>query len=191
MYDLLFYQQRLHNIIIMKFNLENFKVIASSKTMRRVLWGFGGLIVLLFVFQAGMFVGYHKATFSYRYGDSYHRAFGGGERGFFNGMHKGGYQEPFSGGHGLMGRIVSINLPAIVVADRDGVEKVVLIEKNTEIKKFRDSISSRELAVDNMVVIIGKPGEEGQVEAKLIRLMPSPPPAPMPASTSTSTNKPL
>ncbi len=170
----------------MNLNLKDFseclKELLKSRLLRCFLISLGILIVALLVFQAGMFVGYMKASFSYKWGDNYYRAFGGGpERGFFmerlpkplNEMRmlRGGFSEA----HGVIGKILKINLPTLVIQGQDKVEKVVLIKDDTSIMKFKDSIKAPELKVDDFVTVIGSPNDESQIEAKLIRLIPSPP----------------
>jgi hypothetical protein len=40
----------------------------------KILAVLGVVIIELIVFQSGIFVGYHKAAFSFRMGDNYYRA---------------------------------------------------------------------------------------------------------------------
>jgi hypothetical protein len=59
------------------------------------------------------------------------------------------------------------------VQDNDGTEKIVLIKDDTSIRSMRDDISKDRLKVDDFIVVIGSPNAQGQIEAKLIRLMPA------------------
>ncbi|MDD5431030.1 MAG: hypothetical protein PHP03_02285 [Candidatus Pacebacteria bacterium] len=154
----------------------DFKKISQSKFFRGVLLGIGIFIVGLLIFQAGMFVGYHKAGFSYKWGEDYYKTFNGRKLlgnmpPFMEKMPLGG----FSNAHGVIGKIIKINLPAIVVEGEDKVEKIVLIKDDTIINQFRETIKPVELKIDNYVTIIGSPNQDSQIEAKLIRVMPSPP----------------
>ena len=79
------------------------------------------------------------------------------------------------GGHGAVGEIVSIALPQVVVAGPDNLEKTVLVGTSTRVREFQDEINVGQLKVGDFVVVLGNPNEEGQVDAKLIRLMPPPP----------------
>jgi hypothetical protein len=142
------------------------------------------LIVASVIFQAGIFVGYHKAGFYRSMGNNYYRPFDDKGRGFGN---KGGMMRDANipGGHGAVGKIVSINLPTIVIASPDNVEKTVSISDETLIRQFRETIGAKDLKVGEYVVVIGdnnKDGdadkqnaENGVVKAKLIRLLPPPP----------------
>lgn len=81
--------------------------------------------------------------------------------------------------HGANGKIIKIELPIIIVADKDNTEKVVIIGDDTKIIKQKTEISSTELDLDDFVVIIGNPNDQGQIKAKLIRLLPYPGEIPM------------
>ena len=145
-----------------------FKDISGSKQFRIVVLVIGALIILLLVFQAGEFVGFRKASFSYRFGDNYYRAFDSHERGF---PFSEGHSE-FLNPHGTVGKIVSINLPTLVVIGPDNVEKVVRINDDTSIVEFRGSIKSSDLAVNDFITVIGSPSDTSELNAKFIRVVP-------------------
>lgn len=151
----------------------NLKDFFQSKLFKRILCGVGTVVVLLVVFQAGMYVGFRKANFSYKWGENYHRNFGGPRGGFF-GDFKG---EDFTGANGVAGQIIKIDAQKLTVKGSDNVEKIVLIKADTTINKLRGTIKLADLKVNDYVVAIGEPNNLGQIEAKLIRLMPPPPPA--------------
>ena len=146
---------------------EEIKRVFDSETSFRVLLVLGIAIVLLVVFSAGVNVGFRKASFGRAWGDNYERNFG---------MHFGRpmmlERDNFPNAHGATGQILKINLPSIVVQDRDKTEKVVLIKEDTQIHERMESVSPQDLKVDDFVVVIGNPNAQGQIEAKLIRIMP-------------------
>ncbi len=146
----------------------NIKNFFESKTSKGVFYGITIVIVVLFIFQAGMMVGYHKAAFSYRWGDNYSRTFGE-SRHMIPGFPSGG----FMNAHGATGKIIKIDLPTFIIESQDNTEKVIVIKDDTIIRRFRDEVKSSDLKVDDIVVVIGTPNDKGQVEAKFIRLMPS------------------
>jgi hypothetical protein len=143
----------------------------------------GGLVVLLLVFQAGIFVGYRRAAFSFGSGENFYRAFGRGPGPM--GMPRG--NDLFSA-HGATGRIISVHLPTLVVEDRDGGEKVVLTNTDTQVRKFRDAAAVTDLKTDDFVVVIGSPDDSAEIVAKFIRILPPPPTLPEPVSASTTTS---
>lgn len=157
----------------------DFKEFYGSKSFRRTLLIIVGLIFLLVVFQAGVTVGYRKAAFSYHLGDMYYRTFeshdGRGAQGI---IVVPGIKENFTnlpGGYGATGKILRVNLPTFVVAGPDNIEKIIFVGSSTSIRRFRDSISATELRNDDFAVVIGTPNEQGQIVAKLIRVVPPPP----------------
>lgn len=151
--------------------ISNFKEFFQSKKFTKTLCGVSVAIAVLFVFQAGVFVGYKKASFSHRWGDNYHRAFG--ERKHKGAFYKGGFQKDFSVAHGSVGKIISVSLPSITIEDSDDTEKIALLSDKTIIRRFRETISPTDLKMDDFVVVIGSPDDQGRIEASLIRLMPS------------------
>lgn len=153
----------------------DYNKLFQSKTFKIALWSIAGLVVFLFVLKLGMFLGFRKANFSYKWGENYHRNFAGPRSGFF-GEFSGG---DFIDAHGVFGQIIAIDpstdsgqAGTIILKGRADTEKIVLIGENTVIKRFRDSVKFSELKIDDFIVVIGEPNDEGQIEAKLIRLSP-------------------
>lgn len=151
------------------------KEIAESKNYKRIVIGIIILIIVFFIFQAGYFVGIRKAEFSFRMGDNYYRTFGD-NRGIFGVPQMMGIQrDNLVGANGAIGKIVKMELPTIIVADQNNVEKIVKIEDETLIRSFRNEIKSSDLKIGNFVTVIGEPDENSSsIEAKLIRVVPSP-----------------
>ena len=171
-------------------NLTNYKDFFRSKLFRRILWTLAIIVVALTIFQAGIFMGYRKASFSYRLGDNYERMFGipphpgmmspGDFLGFPHGE--------FTSEYGTTGTIIKINLPTIIVEGNDKIEKVVTVNGKTIIRQFRNDISAQDLNVGESVVVIGSPNSAAQIEAKLIRILPPNAGAPTMGSAATTTN---
>lgn len=150
----------------------------QSKTFKAVLWGIGGLVLFLLIFGAGMSVGFKKASFSYQWGENYHQNFGGP---------RGGFLAPWSGrdfidAHGVTGQIIKIDGNTLVIKGRGDAEKIVALDEKTVIERFRETLKPADLKVDDLIVVIGAPNNAGQIEAKLVRVMP-PPPGGMSTST--------
>jgi hypothetical protein len=152
----------------------NIKTYIQSQSFKGIVIGIFIAIVALVIFQAGVVVGGHKASFANRFGENFERNFRDPRGGGF--MQKGiplGADMP--GGHGAVGKIVNISLPLVVVAGPDNLEKTVVVSDTTEIREFRDTIASSKLTVGDFIVVLGTPNDKGQVDAKLIRLAPPPP----------------
>lgn len=163
----------------------NLDKIFQSKLFRGVILGLLTLVVVLSILKIGMFVGIKKADFSHRWSDNYHRNFGGPRNGFMEGFGDRDFMEA----NGIFGQIIKINSPTdqaqlttIVVKGRNNVEKMIAVNDKTIIKRFMEDIKIIDLKVDEYIVVIGDPNESGQIEAKLIRVMPQQPsmmPAPL------------
>jgi len=133
----------------------------------------GIFIIALVSFSAGVAVGFHKAKFSFKFGENY-------ERNFIGPMHDGPmgmmpFPPEFEGkgmrnGHGVAGTIISISDSNIVIKDRDGKENTIAVSDKTIINLGRDAIKIADLKNDEEIVVIGKPGDDGVINADLIRV---------------------
>jgi hypothetical protein len=152
----------------MKITLIKIRDFIGSKSFKKILIGIFVAAGLLLIFQAGMLVGYHKAAFSCRFGDNYNRIFGGRHGSMSQIFTRGN----FLASHGAAGKVVSINLPTLVVIGSDNIEKVVLIKSDTIIRRFDTAVHSADIKVDDFIVALGAPNESSQVEAKFVRILP-------------------
>jgi hypothetical protein len=182
----------------------DYKKFYQSKAfiIKKILYGIGIIIVALLIFKAGTFVGYRKAAFSYGLGENYYRAFGKHREGIMGERNMPGFlnfpnDRDFSNPYGPMGKIIKVESPTLILEDRDSVEKIVLIKDNTVIRRFRDTIKLTDLKPGDFIVVIGSPNNQGQIEAKFIRVMPASPQtmnqmmnAGISNATNTSTNTP-
>lgn len=161
-------------------DLEKFKNkitgISSTRTLKFIIWALVMIIIVFLVFQAGVSVGFHKAQFARNWGQNYYQNFGP-RKGDRNSMPKMmmGMGDRFPNANGANGKIIKLNLPTLIVQDLDNTEKVILINNETKIVSQKEEISVDNLKIDSFIVVIGNPNDQGQIEAKLIRLMPLPP----------------
>lgn len=149
---------------------DNIKEFIQSRSFQGILIGLGIAILILIIFEAGASVGYHKAAFSFRSGDNFYRVFGDRRTTVFKVPVRNMPMEA----HGAAGNIVSVNLPTFVVADRDNVEKEVLIATDTILRHFDETIEPSDLTAGDFVVVFGEPNNDSKIEAKLIRVLPPP-----------------
>ncbi len=147
-----------------------------SKILRRSLMGLAILIAVILIFQGGVFVGYRKASFSYRWSNNYERNFGG----MMGGLNKEGRRSNFGmmgylPASGAVGTVISVNFPEITIAGNSAgdAEKIAVISGETQVRKLHNTIKSSEIAAGDYVMVIGEPDTEGKIKAKLIRLMPA------------------
>lgn len=141
----------------------------ESPWLMRAVIGLGILLLALVVFQAGVYVGIHKADLSFRMGDNYYRALGPGP------FPRDPLGEEISEANGTAGTIVSVTLPTFLVQEANGGEKIVLVTSQTMIRKLRDATSSAAITTGDSAIVIGSPNDKGEVEASFIRLLPPPP----------------
>lgn len=181
----------------------DFNKIFQSKVFSGCILALVVLIILGLVFAAGTAVGFKKADFSYRFGDNYHKNFanGGCQAGRDIGAEIGAIAQGHPGmmgcanggeyidGHGVAGQIISIGADSIVIKDRDNVEKIISIDSKTLINRFMESIKISDLKAGDSVVIIGEPGTDSKISAKLIRVMPAPPTGNQPAAPTASSTE--
>ena len=148
--------------------------IFESKLFKSIVLGVAVLIVLVFVFGLGVFVGTKKADFSFKWADEYHHNFGGPQGGFFGDF----INNDFTSANGVYGQIITINGQNVTIKGKDGVEKDVLIDSNTTIRSQRQTKNLSDLKINDNIVVMGEPQSNGQIEAELIRIMPFAPPTP-------------
>ncbi len=102
--------------------------------------------LLVLMFSMGVWVGQKRAEFSSRWRENYRKNF-----------------VESANGHGIFGSVISIDASTITVKDRDGVEKVVIIS---------GAVKPAKISVGDMVVVIGSPDSQGQINARFIRVLP-------------------
>jgi len=142
----------------------------NDDVLKKIIIGLAVFVVALLIFSAGVFVGGARARFSYQWAENYHKNFAGPKEGFMGDWReRPPAPENFIEGHGVFGEIIELKEDGFVVNGRDNVEKIVISNKDTVIKKGAEN-STETLKVGDQVVIIGSPNETGQIEAKLIRI---------------------
>ncbi len=147
------------------------KNISKSKNFKTAIIFFGALIILLVTFKIGEFVGFRKANFSYQWGENYHRNFGGPRGGFFPGAGRDLSDKDYMNANGTYGSILKIDGSTILVSGADNAEKSIVVSNKTIIRNGRENIKITDLKVDDKITIVGSPNDQGQIEAKLIRVI--------------------
>jgi len=142
--------------------------------LKWIIVGLAGFVVVILIFGAGMKVGELKARYSYRWAESYHKNFAGPRGGFFGDWRTFPPRGDLIGGdliegHGTFGEIIKINDSDFVIKGQGDVEKIFVITKDTTVKEGAETVKDG-LKVGDRVVVIGSPNEQGQIEAKLVRV---------------------
>jgi len=146
----------------------------KSKKVTVLITALFTVAILVGTFSVGTAVGYRKAKFSYAWGENYHRNFGGPRDGFMRNINQDFNGGDFIGGHGTFGQILDLRDQQIVVRGKGNVEKIITINGDTNMRRFQDKIQFTDLKVNDPIVVIGEPNDQGQIEAKFIRVMPMP-----------------
>jgi hypothetical protein len=153
--------------------------IMKSKKFKIAALAIGVLMVAIVSFGSGVAVGLHKARFSYKFGENYERNFIGGPFPGPMGMMRPDPREMmrnfegrgFRNAHGIAGTIILVADNKIVLKDRAGQENAISVGEKTLIKRGQDTISINDLKNDDRIVVMGKPGDNGTVDADLIRVL--------------------
>lgn len=147
--------------------------IVKSKKFKIAAGVIGVILFGLVSFSAGVRVGLYKARFSYKFGENYEKNFMGPKRGIFGGPRdfmRGMEGRDFRNAHGIAGEIMSIADNNLTIKDRDNRENSVSVSENTLIKRGRDDIKINDLKTGDKIVVMGKPGDNGTINADLIRV---------------------
>lgn len=143
--------------------LEYIKTLGTTKFILAT----SGVAISLASFSAGENIGYDRGRLSSgnesRYEMSLEKSNGGM-------MLRKGFDP-----HGVAGKILNISDDKIIVADRDGLEKVVAVGTSTIYRQARQNIDLQNLSAGDFVVVLGTPDKTtgSEIDAKLIRLMPT------------------
>ena len=161
--------------------------ITQSTIFKTIVTTLAILIAGAVIFAMGVHVGERRARYSYQWGANYERNFVGGPDRIMNGgperfdSQLGGPAGPmgmarnfggqnFRNGHGLAGTIVSITDGNIIIKDPSGKENTVAVGDKTLIKNGQADLKITDLKNDERLVVIGKPGDNGIINADLIRV---------------------
>lgn len=149
----------------------------KSKVLMWVLVCLAGIAVLAGVFQLGVSIGERKAQHFNRWNENYARNFGPqGMMGPGWGWEMMKGPQPFGqpmlpGGHGVFGKVLSTDGDKFVIQGQDNVEQSVLVTSSTAIRIGNSAATIGDIKADQDVSVFGRPNDQGQIEAKLIRLM--------------------
>jgi hypothetical protein len=159
----------------------------QSKLFKGTILSIAGLIILVFVFGLGVFVGSERANFSFRWAEEYHRNFGGPQGGLFGNFM--GSDREFANANGSFGQIIKIDAAAntLTIKDASNIEKNILVSDKTTIIYQRKNIKLSDLKLNDSVVVIGEPNNSGQIAAELIRTLPQMPGNPLLNNPATGT----
>ena len=165
-------------------NKEDAKSFLESKKIARIMAAVIIMAGIIFVFHIGEEFGYKKAELMDQVSGNYYKTFGPGDPRKTGPL---GYLfDDQTGTHGVAGKVANVTAGKIVVEDNEGIEKTVTTDSDTIIKKQRNTISINDIQPDDFIVVIGSPNANGEIDAKIIRVVP--PPITQATSTNTQTS---
>lgn len=158
----------------------NAKEIVESKQFKIFSAVIGIAIIALVSFAGGVAVGLHKAKFSYSWGENYERNFVGGRGGMMENdrwkmMDRLGVKEKWGGrdfrnAHGVAGTVISLSDNNLIINTRENTENTVSVNERTIIKRNGQDILLGSIIQNDEVVVVGRPSEDGTINADFIRI---------------------
>jgi hypothetical protein len=139
-----------------------------SKFFIWIVLGLTQLIIIVAVFALGVSVGIHKARFTYSWASNYPSNFGQNGGAFIKTPPQAGQ---FFNDHGLDGIILTTSAGSVAIKDEDSNEKTILINQSTTIRQDSGNITAADLKTGEEIVVIGEANDQGQVQAKFIRVL--------------------
>jgi hypothetical protein len=143
-----------------------FPKIPHSRIFKFVIIFLVELILLVGIFSLGVNIGFKKANFTSAWTQNYINNFGE-KRTLIQPPPSGAFFNP----HGLDGTILSIDKNTLVIKDEDSTEKTVLISPSTVIRLNFQNLQPSDIKNGEEIIIIGEANPQGQIDAKLIRVL--------------------
>ncbi len=147
---------------------ENQDKSTYSNTLKWVAAILAELIILIGVFALGMNVGFRKAHFTDEWIKNYPANFG---------SQAGAYPLPLPppdrlfNNHGVLGTILNTDGKTIIIKAADNNENTVILEPATVIRQDFTDLTAKDLKANQQIIVIGAPNEQGQIDAKFIRIL--------------------
>jgi hypothetical protein len=143
-----------------------FNQTPHTKTFKFTIALLAELILLVGAFSLGVNVGLKKAGFTYSWSQNYPNNFGGRQA-----LISPPPGNEFFNPHGLDGIILNADKNTVVIKDEDSTEKTLLISPQTTIRLNFQNLAPADLKTGEEIVVIGEPNGQGQIDAKLIRVL--------------------
>lgn len=144
--------------------------------LKKSLIALVSILILLFVFNLGIFLGYRKASFYYKGALNYGPNIFGQAYPPDNNAAMPLRRLNAANDHGAVGNVILSNLSPdkksgnIIIENKDGIEESILISPNTVIRKNNAKISAVNINLGDSIVVLGSPNASGQIQADFIRI---------------------
>jgi hypothetical protein len=150
---------------------DSLSFLKRTDILWRIIMVLLGLMVAMFIFQFGVYIGKSKAENSFKWAENYHKNFAGPKGGFMNDWQQFAGRD-FSNNHGVFGDILQINGDEIVIKSNNNEEKIIVVNNQTAIMQDRQPIQKQALKIGDNITVIGEPDNQGKTTAKMIRVFP-------------------
>jgi len=131
----------------------------------------GMLLFGAICFYAGLSAGFMRAKYTLDWGENFERNFGGPRHGFQK-MPPPFFGDELRNGFGVNWNGTASDGEKLVVTDRDGKENTVVVGENTQVHYPKKDDSKNSIQIGDRVVVVGRPGAEGVINADFIRVFP-------------------
>ena len=140
-----------------------------SRKFKWLIFALVELIIFIGVFALGLNIGFRKAGFTYSWASHYKSNFGAPQTAqLIPPPPSNGYFNP----HGVFGQILSANgTTSVIIKDSDSNEKTILLSPGAVIRQDYQTILPQNLKAGEQIVVIGEPNDQGQIQAKFIRII--------------------
>ena len=152
------------------------KWVCQSRTFKIITAAVGLILIILLSFAAGAGIALHKARFNCFHNQGSDRNFMGQqmmekrEGGPMKFLHEFEGRD-FRSGHGLAGTITSVSENTFIVKDRNNKETTIAVTDQTIIRSNGNNLKISDLKANDRAVIMGQPGDNGVINANLIRVL--------------------
>lgn len=145
--------------------MATFEDYLFTKNTKWLLWGLGGLVVVVLIFHVGVVIG---ARHNFR---PTHGMMGREFRAPFGGfMMPEGFMPQM---HGAVGTVASVTLPTFIVTEQDGEQETVFLATTTLVRNDIQGATSTALMPGAHVIVLGWPDENVErIDARFIRIVP-------------------
>ncbi len=140
----------------------------SHKIFKWTVITLASLIILIGAFALGVKVGYHEASFALDWQRDYPKNFVD----YTGAPVAPGTPGPEFRSHGLVGVVLNVDNGELILKDNgDSTEKKILVGDDTTIRQNNSSLKLSDLKASSTIVVIGEPDDQGQIEARFIRVL--------------------
>lgn len=140
----------------------------QPKNLKEILMVIGVLIIAGFIFTTGVLVGHSRERFGRRFNENYEKNFMPISR---PGMVRMMTGRGFPNGHTVVGTIIKIENNQITVKSENGEEGIINISDKTVINSTGKKLTLIDLKINNQILAIGQPNDNGTIDASLIRII--------------------